>query len=298
MRVSGALLLAALAAVARAGDPPQAPGDAIAAAKKDLASIKSAASPTEPGPGLPGLDARDDGQAQGGARPEGPLPLTVSSSAPADPTAKREGTGNWLVDAMERKTGSPQSGLSRDDLARGDLDWLRDAERSDSKPVEEAHTGKSGERAASRDLAASVTNPLDAFMGGWISAHDRGLLLPAKRGDGQAGAGQGGTREETLPGIDFGQQDFLAGGTPASRDADAKPTANPYVGDLDVAAMAPMKPLSLPDTPGFSPFTLPDFSRGSVPSLDPRPIDASKSVVPDFTQAPDDDKYFKQMKRF
>jgi hypothetical protein len=301
MRVSGALFLVVAVAAARAGDPPPQAVDSISQAKRDLASIKSPAPASEPGLGLGGMGAKDDVQASGGLRPEPSALLSESGGSALDPSKKKEGTGNWLVDAMEQKPDHPQSARERDDLIRGDLDLLKGADKTDSRAAKEAQLAEAGAGAASKELAASVYNPLDAFMSGWISAHDRELLLPARRGDSLMGGEQGRAPAETLPGIDFGQQGVFAESHLAPRDglADSKPAANPYIGDLDLASLAPLKPLSAPDTAGYSPFLLPDLSRDvSASGLDPKLPDVSKSLVPDFTQPPDDDKYFRQMKRF
>src|ERR1700678_1781443 len=97
MRSLGSLLFVIAAVAARAGDPPPARADSIAQAKKDFASIKQPAASQDPGPGLRAADAKDDG--------------AVRADAPAlpSPTVGKEGTGNWLVDAMEQKPGHPQA---------------------------------------------------------------------------------------------------------------------------------------------------------------------------------------------
>jgi hypothetical protein len=285
MRALGSLFLVLAAAALRAGDSPAPPADAIAQAKKDFASIKQPAASADQGLGLRAADAKDDGA----ARPDG-------AALPA-PAARKEGTGNWLVDAMEQKPGHPQASQG-DGLIEGDIDLLREA---DTPAAGSTQATKGGEGAASKGLAATVFNPLDAFMEGWISAHDRDLLLPARRGDSLMGGEQGGARAKAFSGIDLGQRGALAdGGLPyPGAQADSRTLANPYVGDLDAASLAPARPLSAPDTAGFSPLVFPDLSRGmSAPGADPRFLDPSGALLPDFTQPQDDDKYFRQMKRF
>ncbi len=297
MRVSGILALALSVASLRAGDPPAPASDAIAAARKDFASIKAPAAPPEAGPGIPVIGARDDGAGSAGVRADGPVLLPPPGLAAADPFGKKAGTGNWLVDAMERKPEQPQSSRGKDDPARGGLDHLRDA----AGPGKVAQLSESGERAESNVPAGSAYNPLEAFMEGWVSAHDRELLLPARRGDGLLGGDPGGARAGMLPGIDLGPQGSSTGGATAPRDAapadpDLRPAANPYIADIDPA---PIRALPPPDAPVFAPLMLPDLSRGMPPpALDPRSFDAFRPVVPDFAQPADDDKYFKQMKRF
>jgi len=274
-------------ASARAGDPPAPAGDSIAAAKKDLASIKSAASRVEPVPGIPGIDVKDDGPAPGGARAEAPALLPAGARPAADPSGKNGGAGNWLVDAMEQRPDHPQSAPGKEVLIWGD---------KGAKPAEP------GDKAASRALAESAYNPLDAFMNGWISAQDRELLLPPARAENPMGADQAGSRAETLPGIDLAPRGASGGGVLAARGAgpaDLKAAANPYIADLNLMSTAPMKPFSAADLPGMAPLGPLDLSRGNLPAgADPKSLDGSKSLIPEFAQPPDDDKYFKQIKRF
>jgi hypothetical protein len=289
MRASRTLLFVVAAAAARAGDAPAPAGDSLAAAKKDFASIKSPA--PETGPGLPGLVVRDEGS--GAVRADAPLPLQAGRSA-ADPAGKKGGAGNWLVDAVEQETVRPQSARGDNDLIRGDLDLLDDAGRPESRAGSVGRAAEAGEKAASRELALSVSNPLDAFMEGWISAHDRGLLVPAKNG----GNPMDGARAETLAGIDLGRREGTIEGVLASREGQADPraAANPYILDLD---LAPVKPIPVPDLAGFEPLSLADLSHGvPAPAAGSKFLDPSNSLIPDFAQPSDDDKYFKQMKRF
>ena len=54
-----------------------------------------------------------------------------------------------------------------------------------------------------------------------------------------------------------------------------------------------------PDVSGFAPVELQDVPRGmSSSGVDSRPIDTPRSFIPDFAQPDDDDKYFKQLKKF
>ena len=290
MRVTGTLMMVVAVAAARAGDPPAPAGDSIAAARKDFASIKPAGSPAESGPGPSVFDLKDDGPPPGGARTDPALSPMARSAA--DPSKKGGGTGNWLVDAMERRA-DPLSSY------RDGLDLLGGSDRPPARASDEARLAEAGEKAASKEVAPAVFNPLDAFMTGWISAPDRELLLPAARGEGLLGAEQGKGRADTLPGLGIGLRETQA---PPSRDAalaDSRTMANPYVAEMDPVSLAPLQALPVPDFPGLSPAGLPGLSPGaSGPGADPRYLDLSKSLAPDFTQPAEDDKYFWQMKRF
>jgi|CZKI01.1.fsa_nt_gi hypothetical protein len=302
MRASGALLLALAVAAARAEDPPATAGDSIAAAKKELTSIRAAASAVEAGPGLSGIDLREDPPGPGGARTDSPAALSAAARSAADPSQKGQGSGNWLVDAMERKPDQALSPRGREDPARGELDLLKGADRPDARAEKGSRLAEASDKAASKALAESVYNPLDAFMNSWISAHDREVLLPATRSDIPMAGELGRERAGTLPAVDLGQPGVFAEGAPPARDAglaDSKAATNPYVADIDLAILGPAKPISAPDLPGIAPFGLPDPSHGmSARGADPKSLDTSRSLIPDFAQAADDEKYFKQLKRF
>ncbi|HXQ79812.1 MAG TPA: hypothetical protein VN775_00780 [Opitutaceae bacterium] len=302
MRVPGALLLVVAIASARAGNPPASAGDSIAAAKKDLASIKAPASTMDPGPGIAGIGLREDAPVAAAGRADAAAALAEAGRPAVDPPRKNAGTGNWLVDAMERRSDHLQSAPARDGLVRGDIDLPMEAARPNGRGENGAKPGEAGGKAASRALAESVYNPLDAFMEGWISAQDRELLLPSTRGESPPGAYQRGSRAETPSGIDLGPQGASGGGVLQTRGAgpaDLRTAANPYIADLSLASTPPLKPFSAPELPGIAPPWPLDLSRGISPGgVDPKSLDGSKSLIPDFVQPPDDDKYFKQIKRF
>ena len=60
-----------------------------------------------------------------------------------------------------------------------------------------------------------------------------------------------------------------------------------------------MRQFVAPDVPAFAPADLLDLPRGmSSSGVDAKAIDAPRSFIPDFAQPDDDDKYFKQLKKF
>jgi hypothetical protein len=296
MRAKGALLIL-LAAVARAGDPP-AP-DPITTAKKDFATIKSLSSPADPASVLPSMDLKDLGPSPG-AHVDSPAPLP-DTEAVLDPTKKKEkeGTGNWLVDAMDKKSDRPTTSRGRDDGLKSDPDLLRDADRSgapaERDPQASAEAGEKGDRAA----AAPAINPLDSFMAGWISAHDHDLLLPVAKSGGAQAPDAGTAQAESVAGLDPGPggiSDSLLPSPEGARWADSRPDSNPFIAALDFDPAPPIRLLAAPDASGFAPTGL--QNGGSGPGVDPRPADASRTFIPDFAQPSDDDKYFRQMKKF
>jgi hypothetical protein len=291
-----ALFLFALAA--RGADAPASDTDSIAAAKKDLAAIKTPGDPQDATSALPSLDLKDIGPVPG-------LPsLAPAEKDPSlDPAKKKKGTGNWLVDAMEKNSDHSQASRSRekDDILKGDPDLLRAEEKpdvldeKDPKALDEAR-----EKAASKEVAETAYNPLDSFMSGWISTRDHDLLLPSSKGEGVAGAELSKARVEALPGLDgvpTGSAENLLPSPDSAAPGELR-GPNPYMALLDTSSAPSIRTFSPVELPGLGPEALLDASHGLSSGVDPRPIDTPRGAVPDFAQPGDDDKYFKQMKRF
>jgi len=303
MRFKCALLLLIAVAAAKGGDAPATPADSISATKKDLAAVKALGSPAEaPASSLPTVDLKSVSPGPGGERIEVPAVAPAADEASVDPSRKRDkgATGNWLVDAMERKPDKARTGTARDGLSRADGDFLRDGDRAATREDQDARGSQEpAERAGSKDRFSGAYNPLDAFMSGWISARDRDLLLPAKgdaAGGGEAArARQGGFQDVGAMPAEFTIEGLLSPadfGEPGEQAAQP----NPYLASMDIAP-----------APGPRAFTSPLPSATAAPGeraaplffgAQPDAIDAPRSFIPDFARPSDDDKYFRQMKRF
>lgn len=306
MRVSGILLFAVFAASVRAGDPPAPANDSIADAKKDLSEIKAQAVQTETGSAsLPTLDMKDVGPGPASGQAEPLIGAPADKENPLDPSKKKTGTGNWLVDAMDKRSDRSQAsrGKEKDDILKGDPDLLQGDERSGLRAERDLDSlDEKGEKAAPKEAQGPVYNPLDGFMSGWISARDHDLLLPSKR-DALIGGGAEGARSDSLPGMEAVQigtaSESLVAPVDLAAFADSRPAANPYLDLADLAPPAQAKSFSSPDFSGLFQEGLPEISSGiSAVGAEPKSGDAQRSFVPDFVQPLDDDKYFKQMKRF
>jgi hypothetical protein len=289
MRLSVTLLLVAAAAAARGADAPAA--DSIAQARKDIATIKAPAPQQDPAAVQPPPDTRDLGPVQEAPRQDTRSLLDPDLSL--DPAKKKQGTGNWLVDAMDKNSDHSQSPKGRDDL-------LRDGESPDSRIEAALQDGR--EKPASKEATGPAYNPLDAFMGGWISARDHELLLPAGKGDGLAAGDPGKGRADMLPGLDLAQAQAAEIALPAPDAAgpvDGK-ASNPYLSVMDsLAPASTLKIFVAPDVSGFVPAAPVGGQRGAAPAgVELGPLDIGHSFLPDFAQPSDDDTYFKQMKRF
>jgi len=300
MRARAALILFLAAAVARAGDSPAPASDApapdsIATAKKGLAEIKALSAPSDSASTLPAIDMKEIGPGPVPEARDAPSLALAETDESLDPAKKKdkEGTGNWLVDAMDKKSDSAKSPNGRDDLSKGNAELLKDGDRDGSPGDGESEDAR--ERAADK---AAAQNPLDSFMGGWISARDHDLLVPMAKGDGNAGDA-GRNRADEPSQLDLGQPGLEEDVLPAPDSAawgDSRASSNPFIALMDPDPAASVKPFAAPDSGGFA---QPAFPGGPVSSgVDARPIDAGRDIIPDFAQPSDDDKYFKQMKKF
>jgi hypothetical protein len=305
MRVLVAILFASAAVAACAADPTPTPADSIQAAKKDFSAIKSSGVPaTDSGAGMPSLELKEIGPIPGGALAPTPLPPESDGLPALDPSKKKPGNGNWLVDAMENggdASGSPRAG---DDALKGGTDLTRGVDRLDPRRDKDAPPSRdSGEKGGAKETELRAYNPLDSFMAGWISARDHDLLIPTARADTLSGGDLSRAAVDALPGLATGPSVAVTDSALPSPDqaswSEPKQAGNPYLA-LDDAPVPAMKVFAVPpELPDFAPDGDPYVLRGSVPSAaDPAPTDSTRSFIPDFAQPTDDDIYFRQMKRF
>jgi hypothetical protein len=302
MRTAAAVVLALAVASARAGDPPATDTDSIAAAKKDFDSIKSSTASPVAGTSLPTIDMKEVGPAPGAPAIEAPTPLPTDKDSLLDPTKKKAGTGNWLIDAMDKNNDKAKSGKAGDELLKDDTDLTNDADREDGRgPKDSRAKDEDRDGAGPKDSGSHVYNPLDSFMGSGISARDHDLLVPSSKGDAQAEGDAAKARPET-PGTDVVPSgslvDMLLPAPDTVAWSDTKVEANPYIPSVEVDASPAARIFTAPDGAGFAPLEPLGPVGGSASSgVGTAPIDTSRSFIPDFAQ-PSDDPAFKQMKRF
>jgi len=286
-----------------AGEPPEPAPDSIASAKKDLAAVKALSSPADTSvANLPSVDMKAVSPGPGGDRIDLPAPLPSGDEAAADPSKKAEKgtTGNWLVDAMERKPDRARSASGRDSLSKDDKDlspkgYDRASARADLESKGEA---EAPERDGPRQGAGAAINPLESFMSGWISPRDRELLLPAtgeRTGSPDSAVARAqGPQDGALLG-DFSAEGLLSlGELGASLEGKSEP--NPYLSAVDLEpAPAPrmFAGPAAPDPGAPGGHAAPAWFGSEV-----GPLEAPRTFVPDFAHPSDDDKYFKQMKKF
>lgn len=287
-----------------AGDPTPTPADSILEAKKDFPAIKSSGLPAvDAGAAMPGLDLKEIGPVPGGAPAPMPTPPASDGLPALDPSKKKPGTGNWLVDAMEDNDDVPGSSRAGDDARKGGTDLTRSVDSPDPRRDRDLTPSRdSSEKGDAKDTGLRAYNPLDSFMATWISARDHDLLIPTARADGLPGGDLSKTPIDGLPGLAAGPSVGFTDSALPSPDAgsfsDARPAGNPYLAAED-APIPAMKVFVAPEVLDFAPDSDPYVLRGSAPSgVDPAPVDSARSFVPDFARPTDDDIYFKQMKRF
>jgi len=298
MRASAAIILLLAVAAARADDAPAAAPDSIAAAKKDFAQIRGTTVAPDASASLPTLDMKDLGPSPGA--PAAPTPLPTEKDPSLDPTKKTQGTGNWLVDAMDKNNGRSQTAKPGDERAKGDLDLALDPDKADPGGAKDAASGAEPRDAPGpKEPAERVYNPLDSFMGSWVSARDHDLLVPASKGEGAEPA-----PHSDVPGgpdlVPSGSLvDMLLPAPDTASWADSRPDANPFIAPADPESAPAVRFFTGADAAGFSPFALTGAASGAG-SQGPafQPADSGRTYLPDFAQPSDDDKYFKQMKRF
>ncbi|HEY1791673.1 MAG TPA: hypothetical protein VGG34_02040 [Opitutaceae bacterium] len=291
------IALAPLVAAAAAAQDAPAP-DPVAAAKKDLAEMKAPSGQQDAASALPSLDLKDMGPLPGADHAD--AAAAVPDKDPSlDPAKRKSGTGNWLVDAMDKRTDRQRDSRTRgsDDGSKSDLDLLlgdKSGEGYDKDASGEEGTAAGRDDARDPDAGASKAyNPLDSFMGSWVSANDRELLAPSRADP---------SRSDLIAGLDGAPQVSAPDAAPGEAEdwapiADAAP--NPYVGALG-DTLEPQVRIPAPAGPDdFETLFMPDVSKGlSAPAAGPEPSADQRSVVPDFAQPTDDDKYFRQLKRF
>jgi hypothetical protein len=195
-----------------------------------------------------------------------------------------------------------------DERLKSDFDLETDPEKTDAGGARDAASGAEAREGASRKEAAEPAepagrayNPLDSFMGSWISARDHDLLVPASKGE-TPGATEPAPHSDVPGGPDLVPSgslvDMLLPAPDAASWTDSKPDANPFVAPSDSEPAPAVRFFSGADSGGPSPFGLSD----PVPVAgSPGPATQagdSRTFQPDFAQPSDDDKYFRQMKRF
>lgn len=312
LRQTCRLLLGFAGGAALAAEEPALPGSAqgLDVAKREYEAIKAAGTPEAQQklalPVAPSIELKTD-----------ELRLVAPSvgkdwlqqERERERAKKRTGAAspNWLLDAMDAaKTPPTQSaGAGGRGETGGGLtaatepeDFLAQVDNLNREAGDRRHQDDERQRGA-RQLQQEAGNPLDRFMAGWMTPGDLALLVPrAESGPGQTtlpGApvdGLGG-----LPAATLGIGEDPAPDSPRSLDNDARAT-NPYLAGLpDVALFKPESAVAslVPALPSPLPAGRPLPAPVANPELPPPP---RNSPAEEFRKTQNDQKYFKQLKRF
>jgi hypothetical protein len=300
------LLLMLLAAGGGSLAWAQAPIDAggIAGAKQEFQALQRAESaPNSARVELPRINVPQLSD----TAPDAPTPLSREKTLAAQKEISRQ-SKNWLVDAMMKGGHGRRDAVARSHAdSRSDADGIAEAaaasgpfaqltdeqtvpSRSALEPTRQSGRGELPDEPGP-DPLANVSNPLSAYMAGWISAPDRALLLPKP--------------DEIRAGPDGLQPDAAAiqgprnlnDGPPAGLDAFKSTAANPYLPISDTG------PLNLPPAASLLPPPAPPELAAPAPlppaaAPTPPPSRPPANAPPDFAKPDDDAKYFPQLKRF
>lgn len=312
-----ALVVLAAAAVKAAETTPPAGGDGIAAAKQDFAEIKAAGASAEqqkftvPNQKL-GLNLRERNDK---IKPPPWMSQKAKPGQPNDPSGK---SANWLVDAMSDKEKDSLLDANSRKTANGDRKTDTDLSATPgdlsangNQPDSKRNPSRAEDQGSLADTrkkeAAAANNPLTAYMAAWMTPRDFELL--------KAGSNDGAptTPAGDLTGATFSDgKGFLAldGARPAESTespltlgdpaAAFSPKQNPYLADLPAPSSPSATPSALPGPPPANitasipgpgivmPISQPEAQLG--PKINP----AMEAVQ----KAREDEKYFKQLKRF
>jgi len=305
--------------------------DSFAGSRKDFGTIRAPSANLDVTVPLPSIQVPALGNEPAAGAPVRP-PESALRPAPGTPgsaeRARKPGSdvrpgSNWLVDAMQ-----PNASESKDKAQAADesVDLTKDrdltahpGDRADLEGVAEKNgkdrTTHEGPGATGPNHPAMI-NPLDPFMDSWVDPRDRALLLGGSSKDGSPSAAEAlsgllnsaGSSRSAEPAMASLQSEWAdaVGALGGSRSATLAPGSsaadsgtNPYLASVLADLSAPAG-RSEPAAFGLEAGAASKPAWGSpVESggLAPTPA-ATQQPIPDFARPPDDDKYFKQLKRF
>lgn len=286
----------AVAISSSAGAAESNPPDALEKVRKELEAAKTSRVPAmQPGLALP-TSALPDWT--GGTTPP------PSSGTAIKRAARDAKSANWLVEAMNRQPAPRVTGEAG-----------VEQREEDASPSFGVGTAKTGTHAGTDEMRAPTSesreskrtpgqpaapDPFARFLGEWMTPQDYALLkssawnesLPRAELHGLGGASPG--REVATPELSVALAAIAGTRPPGKSIAPVAPRGNPYLSPLAAPASSANALPSVPKpvaSSGLSPSGAPNVS-GVMPVVPAQP------KAPDFTKPSDDEKYFKQLKRF
>ncbi len=272
-----------------------APSDGFEKVRKELEATKNTRTPAaQPTAGLSSSALPDW---RGAATVPPPTPTPVRKTSEGETKIK---SSNWLVEAMSQ--GSPSLGSSgtADIRARTGDDSRVLAEKNTARRVGEEKGIAGADIRELKPLAGQpvAPDPFGRFMGGWMTPQDYALLKPVAVGE---PVPRDASREtgRVAPSLNTRTPELsisirTSGGGESAKKNVPVPRENPYLQALAAPGVTPSPALAAPKPPIISP------SRSVAP---PNPIQPTATAPPplkppDFPPLSDDEKYFKQLKRF
>ena len=260
--------------------------------RKELQAVKTVRDPgASPAFGLPPSALPDW---QGGAAPSPPSATTLKSPV-RDPKSV-----NWLIDGMNRQPSLRTQTELQARPGEGDLPLVVAERKSRARgPVEGLPLSTAAEFKPAPSLQVAP-DPFARFLGEWMTPSDYALLKSPTPNESvpreSVRAAAASTRGRDGPALDLSASLAAnAGAVPVKRTADAAvPRENPYLHSLVGPALATSPSLVLSRPVGNS---------GPRPATGPNSLETAPPVpahpkAPDFAKPTDDEKYFKQLKRF
>ncbi|WP_414664995.1 hypothetical protein [Horticoccus sp. 23ND18S-11] len=297
--LAASLVLAAVlpsqAAEANAGPTakPSPEPDALTRAQRDFDTIKATRNGTLL-PARPDVPRVAVPEWQGVPAPTPSIPLKSPASEAKSPT--------WLIDAMKKETASSESRTTGSDERGRDPRLSTNAGSSEKELSAAARTNEPDSRETrernDRSASVRVVNPLERYLGDWMTPQDYALLKP---GLAESLGERTDVKRETTAfdatTIAGGLAGIAGGASPASPlsvpGGSSAPLAreNPYLQSLVTPPVITIAPP--PRAPSPAPVFAPPATLGTPAVNAPSP-----ARIPDFARPANDEKYFKQLKRF
>ena len=194
----------------------------------------------------------------------------------------------------------------------GDRNAIDSRDPFDSRTPRDSRGAASAERNDASSLRAGdersvpgVSNPLTQFLGDWMTPQDFALLRPSLEKASLGGSVRSGDAGFSLPGatdfaVDSSLKREIPGGFTAATSLPSREPAreNPFLATLNPTAFSsPARVAPPPAPPSIGPFPGAGTPVGPTPGSTAVTAPARPSV-PEFPKPLQDEKYFKQLKRF
>jgi hypothetical protein len=306
-QICSTLAFAAAAGLFAADEPARPPAEqGIEVAKREYDAIKAAGTPEAQQklalPVTPSIELKTDDLRL--APPPGANDWLKQQRERAK---KRTATGapssNWLLDAMAQNK-QPRTAAAAEPTVPpepGELppgapaDFLTQAETL-QRETSEAQRGAERKRELRR-TQQEAGNPLDSFMAGWMTPGDFALLVPTGDSTDTKAASpgafmDGGAGAPGAPALRIPES-----GPGISRGGDGARPPNPYLTDLPDLTLA--APGSAGATLNLLPPPPPPKTLLPAPATTPEPEPPPRTTpAEEFRKSQNEQKYFRQLKRF